>query len=50
MRATLFKLAIILVLVSLIKAATIKVPQAYPTIQEAINASSNGDTILVAPW
>jgi parallel beta-helix repeat protein len=27
----------------------IRVPQDYPTIQEAINAASNGTTILVAP-
>ena len=28
---------------------TIRVPLHYPTIQEAINAAANGDTVLVAP-
>jgi len=28
---------------------TIHVPADYPTIQEAINTSVNGDTVLVAP-
>src|SRR5713226_10352285 len=28
---------------------TITVPTNYPTIQSAINAASNGDTVLVAP-
>ena len=28
---------------------TIRVPLDYPTIQSAINASANGDTVLVAP-
>jgi len=32
-----------------VEAATIKVPEDYPTIQEAINAAEAGDTILVAP-
>ncbi len=31
-----------------LSAKTISVPSDYPTIQEAINASSNGDTVLVA--
>src|SRR5438309_7516139 len=31
------------------RAATINVPAGQPTIQAAINAASNGDTILVAP-
>ena len=30
-------------------AATINVPAGQPTIQAAINAASNGDTVLVAP-
>jgi hypothetical protein len=34
--------------ISPLKATTIKVPNDYSTIQEAINASSNGDTVLVA--
>src|SRR5436309_506423 len=28
---------------------TINIPADYPTIQAGINASSNGDTVLVAP-
>ena len=28
---------------------TITVPTNYPTIQSAINAANNGDTVLVAP-
>jgi len=32
-----------------VEAATIKVPEDYPTIQKAINAAKAGDTILVAP-
>src|SRR5437016_11786219 len=31
------------------RAATINVPASQPTIQAAINAASNGDTVLVAP-
>src|SRR5439155_21789492 len=31
------------------RAATINVPAGQPTIQAAINAASNGDTVLVAP-
>ena len=31
------------------RAATIRVPQDFSTIQQAINASANGDTVLVAP-
>ncbi len=31
------------------EALTLRVPSAYPTIQDAINASYHGDTILVAP-
>ena len=34
---------------SLLVANTIKVPEDYSTIQSAIDASSNGDTVLVAP-
>jgi len=33
---------------TLLGAATLKVPEDYSTIQEALNASSNGDTVLVA--
>lgn len=32
-----------------LSAATLQVPQQYPTIQAAINAAVNGDTVLVAP-
>lgn len=32
-----------------IRATTIHVPADHPTIQAAINAAANGDTILVAP-
>src|SRR5947208_3193179 len=31
------------------RAATINVPASQPTIQAAINAAANGDTVLVAP-
>ena len=31
------------------RGATINVPAGQPTIQAAINAASNGDTVLVAP-
>lgn len=31
------------------RAATLRVPTDYPTIQEAIDAASSGDTVLVAP-
>jgi len=32
-----------------ISAETLHVPGQYPTIQSAVNASQNGDTVLVAP-
>ena len=38
---------LILFVLSLSNANTIKVPQDYSSIQEAINVSSNGDTVLV---
>jgi hypothetical protein len=31
------------------QAATIKVPADYPTIQQALDAATGGDTILIAP-
>jgi parallel beta-helix repeat protein len=34
---------------ALAHAATLKVPSQYPTIQDAIDAASGGDTVLVAP-
>jgi len=50
MRAAFFTIFIVSVFLfaSFVSANTIKVPEDYPTIQEAINASSNGDTVLVA--
>lgn len=44
-----FSLIFIVVPLGLINASILNVPGTYPTIQTAINASSNGDTILVAP-
>jgi hypothetical protein len=32
-----------------VQATSIRVPQEYPTIQAAINASQNGDAIIVSP-
>ena len=37
-----------LILISIATATTLKVPSQYSTIQTAIDASSNGDTVLVA--
>lgn len=34
---------------TIVLGATIKVPKDYPAIQQAIDAASNGDTVLVAP-
>jgi len=34
---------------TIINSTTIRVPQDYPEIQQAINAAQDGDTILVAP-
>jgi len=39
---------LVLIVVSLSNANTIKVPEDFSTIQAAINASTNGDTVLVA--
>ena len=41
--------ALSLIAVPSSQAATINVPAGQPTIQSAINAASNGDTVLVAP-
>lgn len=35
--------------VDLVQAATLRVPTQYPTIQGALNAAQNGDTVLVQP-
>ena len=40
---------IVLAVPVLAHAATLKVPSQYPTIQDAIDASVNGDTVLVEP-
>ncbi len=40
---------ILLAIVNPISANTLNVPSQYSTIQNAINASNNGDTVLVAP-
>ncbi|MBT3960517.1 MAG: hypothetical protein HOB68_08140, partial [Candidatus Marinimicrobia bacterium] len=37
------------ILASSLTATTINIPADYSTIQEGINASADGDTILVAP-
>jgi len=42
-------LALVLGPASLASAATLQVPQTFPTIQSAINAAVDGDTVLVAP-
>ncbi len=49
-----FVLASLLVFISLVtghhvRAALLEVPDSYPEIQLALDASSNGDTVLVAP-
>jgi serine protease len=50
-RSWLFACLVLLsiVFVNAIQAATIRVPQDAPTIQEGINSAVNGDTVLVAP-
>ncbi len=42
------KIAILLSLIVSVSATQLKVPSAYSTIQSAIDASSNGDTVSVA--
>lgn len=42
-------LLIVLVFPALCFSATIVVPDDYPTIQDAIDAASGGDTVLVKP-
>src|SRR5208283_671884 len=51
LRGATVSLAVVLALISpqLVDAATIHVPADQPTIQAAINAASNGDTVQVAP-
>jgi len=51
MRITFFTFSVILILtiISSANANTIRVPEDYTTIQQAIDASVNGDTVIVAP-
>ncbi len=49
MRPAMFTLVAFLVLALSGSAKTIHVPMDFPTIQKAINAAKNGDTVLVAP-
>ena len=42
------KILIVVLLVTVTFGITINVPEDYPTIQEAINVSSDGDLVLVA--
>ncbi|MHC4519923.1 MAG: hypothetical protein ACYTAS_15145, partial [Planctomycetota bacterium] len=52
MKRALFAAVVVLVLLTgsaWVRAAVLNVPSDYPTIQEAIDASSDGDTVLVAP-
>ncbi len=39
----------VLILSASLTAATLNVPEDYPTIQSAIDAGQTGDTVLVAP-
>ena len=49
MMARLVAAVMAIAMCGLVNAATINVPGDYPTIQEAIDASQDGDEILVAP-
>lgn len=49
MKTTLVILTALLTITSAATAATINVPADQPTIQAAINAATNGDTVIVAP-
>lgn len=49
MRGSIMTMVLVLVLVSMASAITIYVPEDYPTIGAAINAASDGDSILVGP-
>jgi hypothetical protein len=50
MRSILFNsLALIILANVMVTAAIINIPSDYPTIQQGINASYNGDTVLVQP-
>ncbi|MCW8816854.1 MAG: hypothetical protein OQK52_03135, partial [Ignavibacteriaceae bacterium] len=44
-----FSVVLILTIISSANANTIRVPEDYTTIQQAIDASVNGDTVIVAP-
>jgi len=49
MKKTLFLLAIFIIQAAQLSGAIINVPDHYGSIQQAIDASVNGDTVLVAP-
>ena len=49
MKLPVILLSLVFVCPVLASGATIHVPGDYPTIQDGINASVNGDTVLVAP-
>lgn len=49
MRTAIIFTIFILCIPALAHASTLKVPSQYPTIQDAIDAASVGDTVLVAP-
>lgn len=48
-RVSILTILIVAVLIMPVSATIINVPDDYPTIQEGINASSDGDTVLVQP-
>ena len=48
-RMSLLVCGLLLVLTSWVGATILQVPGQYPTIQAGINASSNGDTVMLAP-
>jgi|GEM_PF-1256140 len=49
MRRHVFAVTVFMLSIGLLHAATIYVPDNYSTIQAAINASTNGDTVIVRP-
>ncbi|MCK4359344.1 MAG: right-handed parallel beta-helix repeat-containing protein, partial [Candidatus Cloacimonetes bacterium] len=48
-RITIFTIVLVLFILNNAFATTINIPDDYSTIQEGINAASNGDTVLVQP-